>query len=100
MKTDPERYSERHRKFMRRVEEEFEEHRRTNPAFTVSDAITGLAARVRLAIARRDAVSGILAAQCCHLALNVKKGRREDDPFSISPHHALPCLPCLALPSE
>jgi hypothetical protein len=69
MRTDPTRYAERHRKFTLHAEEEFTARVALDPNFVVADAILGLAVRVKLAIARRDAISGILAAQAAHLAM-------------------------------
>jgi hypothetical protein len=69
MRTDPTRYAERHRKFTSAAETEFTARAALDPNFVVADAILGLAVRVKLAIARRDCVSGILAAQAAHLAI-------------------------------
>jgi hypothetical protein len=71
MRTDRQRYEDRHRRICQRSEEQFLAQRKKDPQFNVRLAITSYSLAIRAAIVRRDN-SGIAACHAvasAHLAL-------------------------------
>jgi hypothetical protein len=78
MKTNHTRYGFRHMKLTRYAEEEFVARRILDPSFTLDIAVTALSTRTRAAIARRDGISAILAAQAAHLVLHFARPQQRE----------------------
>jgi hypothetical protein len=89
MRTDPIRYAERHNAICARAEREFLNGRKKNPQLTLPKTVTGYAAAIRCAIARRDGtgIAGILAAQCAHVVLQFSRRQCSPDLQAISKRH-------------